>query len=212
MSFRAFLIGLVVGGLLAYLFIGGRVPSGPREPMGTILTTEEKATCGITAEVTEGPYYVSGMPALTNGNLNTTNLAGSSLTISGVVYEGLGNEKPLMNTVLDIWQADNDGSYHPNGNGAKSRYKDAQLALRGTITTNDKGEYSFTTIYPGEYSGRTRHIHVKVRAPEKEELTTQLIVPSLEGDDITFDEDTVSQGLPIDHDTSPASATFDFRI
>jgi protocatechuate 3,4-dioxygenase beta subunit len=194
------------------------VPFIGHGPEGKVLTAEEKKVCGITAEVTEGPYYVSGMGPLKNGNLNYTNLPGDPLLVTGVVYEGLDNTKPLANTIVDIWHADNSGSYQPNANGAKTKYTMSQLALRGYVTTNAKGAYSFTTVYPGKYNGRTRHIHIKIRAAGYSELTTQLIVPSLNGDDITFDDDTVSKGLPnchllaINHNSKPASTVFDFHI
>ncbi len=182
-----------------------------------VLTTEEKTHCGITAEVTEGPYYVSGAPALGDGNLNYTNLSGSPLTVSGFVYEGLDNTKPVPNATIDLWQSDSDGSYHPNNSGQMSDYSVADIALRGTVTTDQSGKYSFTTVYPGEYTGRTRHIHVKIRANGFKEVTTQLIL-ALPGDDISFDDDTVSQGLPDCHllslnaTTPPSTATFDFRL
>lgn len=185
---------------------------------GKVLTAAEKAQCGITATVTEGPYYVSGMGELQNGNLNYKNEAGSPLTVSGYVYEGLDNTKPQKNTIVEIWHANNNGSYEPNGNGASTTYATSEIALRGYVRTDDTGKYTFTTVYPGKYSGRTRHIHIKVRADGFNELTTQLIVPSLAGDDITFDEDTVSKGLPtchlltINHDATPATASFDFRV
>lgn len=182
------------------------------------LTGAEKQNCGVTAEVTEGPYYVSGMPELKDGQLNYTGLPGSPLTVSGHVYEGTGESKHIANAIVEIWQTDNSGTYHPNNNGPAAQYASADLALRGFVRTDADGLYRFTTIYPGEYSGRTRHIHFKIRAPRKDELTTQLIVPSLAGDALTFDEDTISQGLPdchllkIDSSASPATASFDFRL
>ena len=163
------------------------------------LTAAEKQNCGITAEVTEGPYYVSGVPELKDGQLNFTGLPGTPLTVSGYVYEGLGDGKPIPNAIVEMWQTDDKGNYHPTGNGPAAQYASADLALRGFVKTDANGFYRFTTIYPGEYSGRTRHIHIKIKAPGKEELTTQLIIPSLAGDAITFDEDTVSSGLPTCH-------------
>jgi protocatechuate 3,4-dioxygenase beta subunit len=191
--------------------------SGPVGSMGEVLNESEKLICGITAEVTEGPYYVSGVPQLTGGNLNYTNLAGSPLTVSGYVYEGLDTERPIVNATVDLWQTDTEGNYHPNANGQMSEYSVADIALRGTVVTDLKGFYSFTTIYPGEYTGRARHIHAKIRADGFKEVTTQLIL-ALPGDDVSFDEDTVSQGLPKCHvlsrndSTPPSGATFDFRL
>ena len=204
----------IIGG---YYFTQRSTPmGGPSALNEKTLSVTEKAVCGITAEVTEGPYYVSGTKELTNGDLNYTKLSGDFLTISGHVYEGLDNTKPLKNAKVEIWHADNSGSYHPNSNGATTKYTADQIALRGYVMTDSEGKYSFTTIYPGEYSGRTRHIHIKVLADGFKELTTQLIL-SLSGDDISFDDDTVSQGLPTCHLLSVqgkevASANFDFRL
>jgi protocatechuate 3,4-dioxygenase beta subunit len=180
--------------------------------------TAEKANCGLTAAVTEGPYFVSGTPELKSGNLNAKNMPGTPLTISGHVYDGLDNSKPIANAVIEIWHADSSGSYHPNGNGDMSNYPASDIALRGFIKTDAMGTYKFTTVYPGEYAGRTRHIHFKITADGKAPLTTQLIIPSLSGDKISFDEDTISQGLPICHllkvdaAASPQTASFDFRL
>lgn len=186
-------------------------------PAGEMLTDAERRVCGITAEVTEGPYYVSGTPVLVNGNLNYTNLSGSPLVVSGYVYEGLDDTKPIKNAVIDLWQTDTQGNYHPNSNGQMSDYSVADIALRGTVVTDSNGKYEFTTVYPGEYTGRARHIHVKVRADGFKEVTSQLIL-ALPGDDISFDDDTVSQGLPDCHllslnsTTPPTEASFDFRL
>jgi protocatechuate 3,4-dioxygenase beta subunit len=119
---------------------------------------------------------------------------------------------------LPLKSGDSDGSYHPNGNGPVSNYKPEEIALRGFVLTDADGRYRFATIYPGEYSGRTRHIHFKVRAIGKPELTTQLIVPAKPGDTLTFDDDDIAEGLPncqlltLDETASPAKATFDFRL
>ena len=42
------------------------------------LSAAEKQACGLTVEATEGPYHVTGMAELKDGNLNFTNLAGRS--------------------------------------------------------------------------------------------------------------------------------------
>ena len=212
-------------GIIAILLAAGVLAAsqtgllpGLNGPMGKVLTAEEKKNCGITAEVTEGPYYVSGTAALTDGNLNYGNLPGDALSISGHVYEGLDTSKPLGNAKIEIWHADNSGSYHPNGNGPTTNYKPEDIALRGFILTDAAGAYKFTTVYPGEYSGRTRHIHFKINAPGFPELTTQLIMPAKPGDTLTFDDDTISKGLPdcqllkVDATTTPATATFDFHV
>lgn len=159
------------------------------------LTAAEKQACALTVEAVEGPYFVSGMVELRDGDLNFTKLEGTPIEISGHVYDGLDAAMPMAGTAVEIWHADSDGSYHPNGNGPASNYKPEEIALRGFVLTDTEGRYRFTTIYPGEYSGRSRHIHFKIRGPGKPELTTQLIVPAKRGDILTFDDDDIAEGL-----------------
>ena len=49
--------------------------------------------------------------------------------------------------------------------------------LRSHQFTGTDGRYSLETIVPGPYPGRTPHIHVKVNAPGKPTLTTELYFP-----------------------------------
>ncbi len=68
---RAFLAAgaliAAIGGAAVYLQSHSRRASS---------TAAEKQACGLTVEATEGPYHVSGMPELKDGNLNFTKLAG----------------------------------------------------------------------------------------------------------------------------------------
>jgi protocatechuate 3,4-dioxygenase beta subunit len=211
---RAFLAaGAVVAALgAAAVYLAKPLQGPPRRQ----LTAAEKQVCGLTVEAVEGPYHVSGMVELNNGDLNFTKLPGVPIEISGHVYDGIA--KPLAGAVVEIWHADSDGNYHPNGNGPASNYKPKEIALRGFVLTDAEGRYRFTTIYPGEYSGRTRHIHFKIHGPGKPELTTQLVVPAKPGDTLTFDDDDIAEGLPncqlltLDETSSPEKATFDFRL
>ena len=208
------LLGAVAVVAIAAAVVFACSMGGP--PDVKVLSATEKAACGLSVEVTEGPYYVSGTAALQDGNLNATNLAGTPITISGHVYSGAEGTTPVANAKIEIWHADSTGNYHPNANGDVAKYKPAGLALRGFITTDAQGAYRFDTIYPGEYTGRTRHIHFKISNGAKT-LTTQLIL-AVPGDKIGFDEDTIAKGLPscalLKFDTSakPETASFDFRL
>ena len=181
-----------------------------------VLSAKEKTNCGLSVEVTEGPFFVSGTQALTDGNLNTTRLPGTLIAISGHVYSGLGNDKPVAGAKIEIWHTDASGNYHPAGNGPITGYKPEDVALRGFVTTDATGAYTFNTVYPGEYTGRTRHIHFKI-SDGKKTLTTQLIL-AVPGDKVGFDDDTVAKGLPncallkFDTAAKPETAQFDFRL
>ncbi len=178
----------------------------------------EKQACVLTVEAMEGPFWVSGTAEANDGNLNATKLEGVAVEVSGHVFDGLDNSKPVANAEVEVWHADSTGNYRPNGNGPIGGHKPEDVALRGFVKTNATGEYGFTTIYPGEYTGRARHFHFKIRAAGKPELTTQLIVPARAGDTLTFDTDDIAEGLPncqhltVDETATLAKARFDFRV
>lgn len=118
-----------------------------------------------------GPAYVEGAPVRANGELNVLGWAGRPLTLTGRVLSGR-ECAPLPGAELDVWQADDAGCY--DGSAIGCGPLSAEWPLRGRIVTDAEGRYQVRTIYPGLYPGRTRHIHVIVRAPGHHELTTQL--------------------------------------
>lgn len=116
----------------------------------------------LTLAETEGPYFKANSPETTM--LYQAGMAGTQLTISGQVLDQYG--QPVANALIDFWQA--------NASGA---YDNAGYTLRGHQYTDANGNYTVTTVVPGLYPGRTRHIHVKVQAPGSSVLTTQLFFP-----------------------------------
>ena len=69
---------------------------------------------------------------------------------------------------MDFWQADANGVYD------NSSYR-----LRGHQYTDERGRYYLETIVPGEYPGRTEHIHVKIQPENGSILTSQLYFPDV---------------------------------
>ncbi|GAA2379426.1 carbohydrate-binding protein [Dactylosporangium salmoneum] len=114
-----------------------------------------------THEQIEGPYFKPNSPART---AIADGLPGTRLTLSGFVF-GIACQ-PIANALLDFWQADNSGAYDNTG-----------FRLRGHQFSDARGAFTLSTIVPGLYPGRTRHIHVKVQAPNHPVLTTQLYFP-----------------------------------
>lgn len=172
----------------------------------------------LTTATTAGPFYVTGTAQLTGGRLNVDALPGDPIRISGFVYRGAGTDAPLAGAIVDVWQADGSGTYWPAGNGPASRYTAAQLSLRGHVATDTKGFYSFTTIFPGEYEGRARHIHVRATSADgAHDVVTQLIM-SKDGDRTPAADDAIARSLPACHtmvftdgEDVPAAA-FDFHL
>jgi protocatechuate 3,4-dioxygenase beta subunit len=117
---------------------------------------------GVTPSQTEGPYFKPSSPA--RASLLEPEATGTRIVIEGAVLTT--GCAPIPRALLDFWQADDRG-----------RYDSAGYRLRGHQFTDDSGRYRLETVVPGVYPGRTRHIHVKVQAPERPALTTQLYFP-----------------------------------
>jgi protocatechuate 3,4-dioxygenase beta subunit len=125
---------------------------------------------------TEGPFY----PVDTRGDTDFDLLRrgdrpayaqGAPVWLSGTVTDTTG--RALAGGVIEIWQCDQQGHYHhPRDGGAA----DPSFQGFGRVTLDGEGRYRFYTIRPAPYSGRTPHIHVKVRQGGHELLTTQLYV------------------------------------
>ena len=110
----------------------------------------------------EGPFYKSGAPL--RGNLAEAGSAAEKMLLTGTVRSA--DCKPLAGVSLDIWHADDKGEY----DNAGFRY-------RGIVVTDALGRYRLETNMPPPYSGRPRHIHVKLQRVGRPALTTQLYFP-----------------------------------
>jgi protocatechuate 3,4-dioxygenase, beta subunit len=131
-----------------------------------------------TPKQTEGPFYPDKLPLDTDNDLliindTITPAVGEITHLTGKVLDLDG--KPLGNTVVEIWQCDNNGAYPHSKTGNLSK-KDKNFQGFGRFTTNKNGEYYFRTIKPVPYPGRTPHIHFKIKRGGKETLTTQLYI------------------------------------
>lgn len=128
-----------------------------------------------TPSQTEGPYYPVALPADTDGDLLRTGAAaypkGQAAWITGSVTDTRGT--PLAGGVIEIWQCDQDGHYHHPGDGGRA---DPAFQGFGKVTLGKDGRYRFRTLKPAPYSGRTPHIHVKVKLEGQTLLTTQFYV------------------------------------
>ena len=124
---------------------------------------------------TEGPFYPVEFPKdsdydlLRNGNL--TYPVGQPTWLEGSISDLQG--RPVSGARVEIWQCDEAGHYHHAGDGGKA---DKRFQGFGRVTVGTDGGYRFRTIRPVAYSGRTPHIHVKVKLGSRELLTTQLYV------------------------------------
>jgi protocatechuate 3,4-dioxygenase beta subunit len=147
--------------------LGGMEATPATGSSTTVQTLPPTPACGdddddLTVAQTEGPYYTPNTPERTS--LLEPGITGTRLLVTGSVLST--GCTPVAQALVDFWHCDDAGVYDNVG------YK-----LRGHQFTDDAGRYSLETILPGVYPGRTRHIHVKVQAPNQPVLTTQLYFP-----------------------------------
>ncbi|GHF35064.1 protocatechuate 3,4-dioxygenase beta subunit [Amycolatopsis bartoniae] len=133
--------------------------------------------CVAKPEAIEGPYFVDEM--LNRSDIRSDPSDGSvvegiPLRLDLQVLQVNGRCAPLRGAQVDIWQCDARGIYSDMAveNTTGKKY------LRGYQLTNGAGNVRFTTILPGWYTGRTVHIHIKIRTTGTDgnpyEFTSQL--------------------------------------
>jgi protocatechuate 3,4-dioxygenase beta subunit len=164
--------------------------------------TRAQATpaCGedgvLTPSQIEGPYFKPDSPM--RASLLERGMPGTRIVVEGSVLTT--DCQPIPRVLLDFWQADDQG-----------RYDNAGYRLRGHQFSDDAGRYRLETIVPGLYTGRTRHFHVKVQAPNRPVLTTQLYFPGepVNQRDFIFNPDLVMKVRDVD---GGKLAAFDFIL
>ncbi|MBL0419997.1 intradiol ring-cleavage dioxygenase [Ramlibacter sp. AW1] len=133
------------------------------------------ATRPLTPAQAEGPFYPIRLPEDRDFDLLQTGsrryTAGQPAWLDGQVTDPEG--RPVAGAVVEIWQCDQDGHYHHPGDSGRA---DPSFQGFGQVQVGRDGRYRFRTLRPAPYSGRTPHIHVKVRLDRRELLTTQLYV------------------------------------
>jgi protocatechuate 3,4-dioxygenase beta subunit len=125
--------------------------------------------CGAPARPTRpqtaGPFFLPNSP-----QRSRLASAGGGEGFSAQGHVLTRSCRPVAGALVDWWQADGQG-----------RYDVAGFELRGHVFTDERGRWAFETVLPGLYPGRTRHFHVRVQAPNRPVLTTQLYLPGEPG-------------------------------
>jgi len=162
-SRRRFLIATSAGAAGLAFGAGSLAPA-----FGQTLSPTPACTDGDepTIRQTEGPFYKPSSPQ--RSDLREPGLRGRPVELSGSVLTR--SCRPVAGALIDLWHADADGNYDNDG-----------FRCRGHVFADPQGRFRFRTIVPALYPGRTRHFHVKVQAPDRPVLTTQLYFPSEAG-------------------------------
>ncbi|NKS98483.1 protocatechuate dioxygenase [Rhodococcus hoagii] len=172
---------------------------------------DQAPRCVLAVEETQGPYWFDvdsirsdireDRPGL------ELNLAMRVQDLTNCSADGSAGA--VANAVVEIWHCDAGGVYsgfesgsvaanQGGGMGGSGETSDGSYSvgdqeatttddgtyLRGAQTTDANGIARFTTIFPGWYTGRTVHIHLKVHIDKKTVLTTQLYFDDALNDDV----------------------------
>ncbi|HPG77590.1 MAG TPA: intradiol ring-cleavage dioxygenase [Piscinibacter sp.] len=138
--------------------------------------SSSSGNCSVIPSETAGPYPGDGTNTNSSGIVNAltlsgivrsdirTSVAGASGTAAGVpmtVTLTLVNTSAscasLAGYAVYLWHCTRDGNY--------SLYSSSVLDenyLRGVQVSDSNGQVTFTTIFPGCYSGRWPHIHFEI--------------------------------------------------
>ena len=110
----------------------------------------KKNTFLQTSSQTVGPFFAYGLaaqqyqydfPSLVSGDLRKKDLLGQKINVKGQVIDG--NDTPIHDALVEIWQADPNGNYNTNPNG-----KFFGFGRMGTGSGDFVG-FNFKTYKPG---------------------------------------------------------------
>lgn len=130
------------------------------------VTVTASSTCTATLEGEEGPYFVDDSASGYNRTNILSNLDGSEtqtgipLTLTLYVFDSKNTCGAMQNVQVDIWHCNAYGVY----SAESVENTVGQTWLRGYQLSDVNGKVTFTTIFPGWYSGRTTHIHLRLRS------------------------------------------------
>jgi len=159
---RHFLIGATTVPLIMEACKKDTVTTTDSTTTTTTTTTTTSGSCTVTPTETGGPF-----PTITPSSLVRSDIrldrTGVAFTINITITNKNNSCAALSGAIVDIWHCDKDGYYSEYG-GTSMQTVDytAVHFLRGRQTTDANGLVSFTSIFPGWYSGRATHIHVHI--------------------------------------------------
>jgi protocatechuate 3,4-dioxygenase beta subunit len=131
--------------------------------------------CSVTNSETAGPFPIKDPASLIKTDI-TGDRSGVKLTVKINIKNKKNSCAALANTIVDVWHCDAKGEYSEyGGTGMQAANWTSVHWLRGRQTTDANGLVTFTSIFPGWYSGRAPHIHVHIyNASGKSLLVTQI--------------------------------------
>ncbi|MER6179247.1 intradiol ring-cleavage dioxygenase [Streptomyces sp. NPDC001652] len=137
--------------------------------------SSSSSECATVPEETAGPYPgdgSNGVNVLKESGVVRSDIRTSFGDSAGGTAEGVpltftltvvdaasGCETPKEGAAVYVWHCDREGNYSLYTEGVTD-----ENYLRGVQETDDKGQVTFTSIFPGCYTGRWPHVHFEVYA------------------------------------------------
>lgn len=151
-------------------------------PAGVIASPAASAEYVMMPRQIEGPYYIEKAGVRSDVREGRP---GEDLRLNLRIVD-VASGDPIPGAAAEIWSCDADGWYSgfptvdpdkPAAGRPKPEDMGPERFCRGVQAANREGEIEFLTLYPGWYTGRTVHVHVKVVVGEKELVTSQMYFP-----------------------------------
>lgn len=158
-------------------------------------SSSSSGSCSVSPTETAGPFPTKSPSSLVTSNI-VSDRTGVGFTINITIKNTNASCAVLAGAIVDIWHCDKDGYYSEyGGTGMQSVNYTAVHFLRGRQTTDVNGKVSFTSIFPGWYSGRATHIHVHVySASGTSLLVTQIAFPEGSGSAVVLVNASTANG------------------
>lgn len=153
-------------------------------PADTLFDLGSSCDLSLTKNLTEGPCYfkVSTMDDISEGQ--------TGLPMQLCLRVVNRSCQPQAGLEVEVWHCDVEGLYSGNTTGSSdagrfagsfctSNDSDAVKArwFRGIAITDSNGRVNFKSCFPGWYSGRTIHIHFRVRNNNNDQVVSQCCFP-----------------------------------
>lgn len=144
-----------------------------RTPASPSASSASSARCAQIPEETAGPFPgdgSNGVNVLKESGVVRSDITRSFGDSAGGTAEGVpltitltvvdaasGCGTPKKGAAVYVWHCDRDGAYSLYSEGVTD-----ENYLRGVQETDDKGQVTFRSIFPGCYPGRWPHVHFEV--------------------------------------------------
>ncbi|MFI1047332.1 intradiol ring-cleavage dioxygenase [Streptomyces griseoruber] len=151
--------GLAIAGIASADTSTSESSSSAAEAKASTSTSATSGVCTLNAEVTEGPYSLEG--ALVREDIREDK-EGFEVQYTFTVVDQANDCEPLADALVEIWHCDALGEYSGFVGGNGHTEEDNGTFLRGGQMTDENGQCSITSIWPGHYVSRAVHVHMRV--------------------------------------------------